>query len=228
MTTNANIDTAAALSTLDAGRFASLTITKKGKECGRGADRKVYGNDRVKVTVITKFSYENLVRRSLESLRALNLDEFASAANVAGATDADWQAAYDESVASFERTLEGTNSSPTDDVFEPLVVDGETVRGCRVYTGDKAEEVGTVYLQGLAIDSEVITPAPNGPKPAVNSKPKTLCKVALRRNLPVSRYVSYVLAPNGDWELRAGGAVIDAFNARTREKAAALCADLDG
>lgn len=103
----------------------------------------------------------------------------------------------------------------------------EAVRGCRVYTGQKAEEVGTVYLQGLQISSEVIEAAPNGPKPAVNSKPKTLCKNALRRNLPVSRYVSYVLAPNGDWELRAGGAVIDAFDARMRTEAAALCADLD-
>jgi hypothetical protein len=62
-----------------------------------------------------------------------------------------------------------------------------------------------VYLQGLQVSSRVISPAPNGPKPAAKSAAKTVAKSLLRKRLPVSRYVSYRLQPGDEFLLRVGG-----------------------
>lgn len=112
----------------------------------------------------------------------------------------------------------GTNTSTTDDVYEPLVVNGETVRGARVYVGnpngEDAADPGTIYLSGLMIGRKVLDPAPNGPKPASKSAPVSVAKSALRKTLPIGRYVSFKLSP-GDWVVNVGSA-------------AAAAADKDG
>jgi hypothetical protein len=125
---------------------------------------------------------------------------------------------------SFKRTIEGTNVSTTDAVYEPLVADGELVKGGRVYrckvatgaTGDchcyactgneKAPKDGTIYLQGLQIWKKVITPAANGPMPEPKSSLNTIIKNVMRKACPVSRYVSYALEVGEKWSLKAGGA----------------------
>lgn len=56
------------------------------------------------------------------------------------------------------------------------------------------------------VSSKVLVAAPNGPVPASKSAPKTVAKDALKRHLPVSKYVSYRLVPGTDFVLRAGGA----------------------
>jgi len=77
---------------------------------------------------------------------------------------------------------------------------------CRACTGDpKAPLDDTIYLQGLRIYSEVLEVAENGPAPKPNSRPKTLAKNAIRRLLPISRYVSYALEPGTDFILKVGG-----------------------
>jgi hypothetical protein len=115
---------------------------------------------------------------------------------------------------SFDKTLAGTNESTTEHVYEPLVVNGETVRGSRVYTGNPngqdAATPGTVYLQGLKIGERVLDAAPNGPVPASQSAAKTVAKNVLRSRLPVARYVSYKLDAAGGWLLSAGGAAVAA------------------
>ncbi len=118
------------------------------------------------------------------------------------------------------KSLAGTNESTTDHVYDPLVVNDVDVRGSRVYkcvkgstachcracTGDeKAPLDGTIYLQGLAVWSVVLTPAANGPVPTPKSAPKTLAKNALKSFLPVSKYVSYALEPGTSFVLAAGG-----------------------
>jgi hypothetical protein len=145
-------------------------------------------------------------------------------------TLADARDALAELVTSFRETLAGTNESTTDHVFTPLVVtddhgNAETVRGARVYkcvaddpnhvcrcrtcTGDNRAPVdGQINLSGLAIGTTVLTPAANGPAPAVKSGVKTVAKDAIRSVLPVSRYVSYRLDPNASWILKAGGAAV--------------------
>lgn len=206
------------------GTFSGLIIRKTGVTRGRGSSKQVYGDDLVHVTLITGFSYESLVKRSLdqvnERLAAGNpfIDQFVgrctrkgiTGKDGAAITHADVEKALRDLKESFERTLDGTNVATTDDVYEPLVVDGETVRGCRVYkgnpNGDDAAEPGTIYLQGLKISETVIEAAPNGPIPASNSRGDVVAKRIIKAALPAGRYRSYKLAKGGDWLLNAGGA----------------------
>lgn len=136
-------------------------------------------------------------------------------------TRAHVDAAVGEVIADLQRTLDGETEPTNDHVFEPLVVNGEKVRGCRVYVGpsDETQEPaapkGTIYLQGLMIGQKVLTPAANGKAPSMTS-PDTLAKNLVRRLLPVGRYVSYKLDPSTEenpvcnWILNIGGEAVAA------------------
>lgn len=244
MTTNANSTILAAVlaASPDRATFTSVITRKVGTE--KGGVR--YGDDLVHAVLVTGFRYDRLVERSKAALAAFKGQEAQIAADLAGrpafegrgskqtqvaVTEAHVAQAIAELEASFATTLDPTaaSTSTTAHVYEPLVVDGETVRGGRVYvcaagvapechcrncTGDmKAPLPGTIYLQGLQIGRKVIDPAPNGPAPAAKSGPVVVVKDYLRGKLPVSRYVSYKL--EGDFILKVGGT-------------AALRADADG
>lgn len=229
MTTNSISPVLAAnLAVAKKGTFTSLIIRKEGEERGAAGSKVTYGDDMVQVVIITGFKYERLVARSRDMLASMTDAEVealvargytgwsgrgAKAVEVP-VTRADFDAARAELTDSFDRTLAGTNESTTDHVYEPLVVNGETVRGARVYTGNPngqdAAVPGTVYLQGLKIGERVLDAAPNGPVPASQSNPKTVAKNVLRSRLPVARYVSYRLDSAGGWLLSAGGAAVAA------------------
>lgn len=134
-------------------------------------------------------------------------------------TRADFDAARASLRADLQGSIDGTAVDVNEHVYEPLVADGETVRGCRVYVGNPngpdASAPGTVYLQGLKVGETVLEAAENGPIPASKSKPESVAKRLLRSRLPIGRYVSYRLAPDSGFILRAGGA-------------AAAAADKDG
>lgn len=217
---------AANLASARKGTFTSLIIRKEGETRGPQGSKVKYGDDLVHVVIITGFRYERLVAKSRDALAAMTDAEIDALVNKGytgwqgrGAkavscpvTRADFDAARAELLDSFDKTLTGTNESTTDHVYEPLVVNGETVRGCRVYTGNpdptlNAATPGTVYLQGLKIGERVLDAAPNGPVPASQSNPKTVAKNVLRSRLPVARYVSYKLDTSvpGAWLLSAGG-----------------------
>ena len=222
---------AANLAAAKKGTFTSLIIRKEGEERGTAGNKTVYGDDLVHVVVITGFKYERLVAKSRDMLANMtdaDLDALV-ARNYTGwqgrgakavscpVTRADFDAARAELTDSFDKTLAGTNESTTDHVYEPLVVNGETVRGARVYTGNpdpalNAATPGTIYLQGLKIGERVLDAAPNGPVPASLSNPKTVAKGVLRSRLPVARYVSYKLDTStpAAWLLTAGGAAVAA------------------
>jgi len=215
--------TAQVLADARVGTFTGLVTTKVGFEKGKGADKKRYGDDTVHTVIFTGFNYGRLVARSLEALKDVTDAQIVAKETKGRFTEADVALARAELVESFEKTLAGTNESTTDDVFEPLVVDGETVKGARVYrckrvsgvdgechcrdcTGnDKAPKDGTVYLTGLQIWSKVLVPAVNGSGPEVNSSAKTLAKDALRGVCPVRKFVQYRLEKGGNWSLHAGG-----------------------
>lgn len=229
-TTNAIAPVLAAnLASARKGTFTSLIIRKEGEERGAAGNKVTYGDDLVHVVIITGFKYERLVARSRDRLAAMTDAEIDALVargytgwNGRGAkavscsvTRADFDAARTELLDSFDKTLAGTNESTTDHVYEPLTVNGEVVRGCRVYTGNpdptlNAATPGTVYLQGLKIGEKVLDAAPNGPVPASQSNPKTVAKNVLRSRLPVARYVSYKLDAAGGWLLSAGGAAVAA------------------
>lgn len=244
---------AATLSEADRPTFTGLVITKKGVVCGRGADKKVYGDDKVHVVVVTGFSYTRLIERSLKMLETFtpaDLFDLAQgqdgglptgfegrgkAATERTLTLADFEEAFTSVKESLEKSYVGENKSTTDHVYDPLVVDGEVVRGGRVYKCVKGEAgeggkprqcrcqdcnpedarapiPGTIYLQGLFISQKVLVPAPNGPKPAPKSACLTVAKDFIRGLLPVARYVTYVLAPPArtgvEWTLKAGGSAM--------------------
>ena len=218
METNSNSKLVAALLQKSGGAtFTGLFTTKQGVV--RGGQR--YGDDTIHTVVVTGFSYENLVKKSLAKLPSVTTASVIASAASKGLTitEEDVKVARGELEASFQSSLDGTNEATTDHVYDSLVVDGSSVRGSRVYkcTGQpkckcractqdpKAPLDGTIYLQGLRIWSEVLTPAANGSAPAPKSKSKTIAKNALRETLPVSRYVSYRLEPGQNWILRAGG-----------------------
>jgi len=129
-------------------------------------------------------------------------------------TRADVDEAHTALLADLQRTLDGETSPKNAHVYEPLVVDGQKVRGGRVYKGTPTVEdaalPGTIYIQGIIIASKVLVPAANGPVPASKSGPVSVAKKALRRLLSVSRYVSYALEPGSDFYLAAGGAAVAA------------------
>lgn len=223
MTTQTNASTpalAAKLAETRHGSFVGLVIKKKGDERGRGADKKRFGDDRVHAVIVTGFSYTNLCQRSLDMLAAKDPQAVFDAIVASGKTPlftvADLELAKAELIESYGKSVAGTNESTTDGVFEPLVVNGEVVRGSRVYVGPgdpsdpKAPVTGTVYLQGLQVGSKVLEAAANGPVPAAASAGKTLARKHLTKDLPVARYVSYPLPAGGDWFLRSGGAEIAA------------------
>lgn len=227
MDTNASSAALAAhLADAKVGSFVGLIITKQGETRGRGAAKMVYGDDTVHTVIVTGFRYNKLVERSLAKLVTMNPADVVAADLVDGdgneVTLADVQTAMADLAESFQSTREGTNTSTTDHVYEPLVVDGEVVRGCRVYkcvagdpahdckcrdcTGDaKAPKTGTIYLQGLSIGSKILVPAPNGPVPASKSRADVVAKNWIRARLPIGRYVSYRLEAGTDFFLSAGG-----------------------
>lgn len=231
MSTNANSALISALlSDAKVGTFTGLVTTKVGVERGPKDAKVRYGNDTVHVCLFTGFKYVGLCQRSLDALTTISDADVLADAQAKGIkawsgrgkkavevelTAADFAEARTELVESLTKSVNGTNESTTDHVYEGLVVDGKSVRGCRVYKGqtpeaeargDKAPaKPGTIYVQGLQISSKVITPAPNGPKPASQSSAKVVAKALLRRCLPISRYVSYKLEPGTDFLLRAGG-----------------------
>lgn len=234
-TTNANNTVLAAhlASTKKGASFTGIILKKKGQERGKGADKKVYGNDTVHVCVVTGFSYLNLCKRSLDKLGTIDLDQLVLEAAAKGCTDKngvaltrdDFDLAMAEVAESLAKSIDGTNVSTTDHVFEPLVVDGKTVVGVRVYNGPaptdendrQAPVPGTCYIQGLQIGSRVIASAPNGPVPPAASAAKTIAKGMIEALLPKSRYVSYCLSPESGFILKVGGAAVEALTANAVE-----------
>jgi hypothetical protein len=221
--TNANLTKlAAVLADATESTLSELVVQKKGAFRGRGSEKKVHGDDLVKVEIITGFSYRDILVRSLDDLDKVDPKDVVVAAadnallNKEGLpiTSKDALQAYEELRASFKASLEGNNkASTTRNHFTTLVVDGEKVPGTRVYNPEEGAnenpriERGTIYIQGLVKSEEVLRPAKNGPIPDPKSKGVSIAKRILRKQLPVGGYVSYQLAPGTPFILRLGGTI---------------------
>jgi hypothetical protein len=207
------------LSTNSGCKIASLVYTKKGVVRGRGANRKSYGRDRVRVTFLSGFDYAAVVRKSQALLPEMKSAAIAEIAKDKGLLDKngnslqfpDIQKALVEVWESFARTLEGNGVSTTQDVYETLEVNGQKVHGCRVYIGEGSPEdprapiPGTIYIQGLFVGKTVLEEDVYGPAPEPKSGAVPLAKRLIRQQLPVGRYVSFALEPGSDFDLQVGG-----------------------
>ena len=236
MSTNANSNILASIiASANNGTFTGLVQTLKGAErlapgAKRGGEKLVYGNDTVHVCLFTGFKYDALCQRSLDVLSTLDAASVLAEIRDAGLkgfegrggnaveveiTEADVQEALDRLQASWTLSRDGLNVSSNDHVFEPLVVNGQTVRGCRVYTGQTEEAkaagveapatVGTIYLHGLQISRTVLAAAPNGHLPESKSGSRVVAEGFITRKTPMANYRSYRLQPGEDFILRAGG-----------------------
>jgi len=205
---------AGTLQGMKTGRFVGLVTRLKGATRGRGSAKQTYGDATMHYVLYFGFNYVGLVMRSRSQLEGIDPSAVLEECRAEGLTGKDGEPLTLEDVTtavealkeSFDATTSGTSHATTEDVFEPLVVDGERVPNCRVYIGEKAEEQGTIYLQGLVIGSKVLEPAPNGPLPASNSRGDVVVKDHLRSQMPIGRLRQFILRREGDFNLRADGA----------------------
>ena len=203
-------------------KIATIVYRKKGVERGSGAKRAVYGDHKVAVTIITGFEYKSVVEKSKQQLLQIKDHDILEECRKAGLIDrtgepihrpAVWEALTDIH-ASLLKTIQGTNTSNTQKVFQPLKIDGQKVRGCKIYVGDgdhdnpRAPKPGTVYLQGLKVGEVIIEEAPNGNPPEPRSAAKSIAKRVIREQLRIGKYVSYELSPEREFKIN----LVDAEN----------------
>jgi len=189
-----------------------LVTTKKGKVCGRGADKKRRGADKVAAIVKIGVDYETLVKESKEICEgpnfALKVFEAVIKKGVTygkgntPVTLEDCEVAVAETIAGFERTL---NPDPTlvparENPYKPLVWDGETIRGVKVYNGKGDGGVGDLHVYGLIEDKKTLVA--DEPIPAsVPRKGTTAVKPHIRRMLPIARWVQYSLTAGTEYTI---------------------------
>ena len=131
-------------------------------------------------TILIGFSYHNSVVESLKQVKQMVFD--------AGSIEAQAQA---ELIASYEKTLAAhevgkQNADYTKkDVYEDVSLDGELVSGIRYNTTD-----GTFKLFGLSVGKTVLE---NGVFKEVKSRPLTIAKDKLTRQLPVGKFREYAI-----------------------------------
>ena len=217
-------------------RFLSVAITKKGVLRGKKGAKVRHGDDKVAAVILGGVNYGNLKTRDqailVEALQA-DADLFQTLADRAASrnilawsgrgknatqmaiTSQDFEDAYNAMLESIEKTLNGTNTSTSAHVYEPLEVDGNSVRGCKVYVGDggadagadaRTPEEGSIHISGLRIASRVIEEAEFA-IPASKSGGKTIAKRLINKwlSLPSRLWVQYTIPAGENWRLKVGG-----------------------
>lgn len=208
---------------LDQGTLASLVVRKKGVERGPQGAKVVYGDDYVHVVLWTGFHYKALVERSLKKLGQLQaagdfgkkLLQATIDAGCSAATINDVYPAMQQVEDSLRKVLAEPADKDDDDndertsVWEPLEVNGQRIRGSKVYVGKgdpnrpRAPIPGTVYLDGVKLGEKVIAPAKHGSW-TPQSKSVTIVKNILKSWLPCGLYVRYCLEREGLASLKVG------------------------
>ncbi len=197
--------------------FSSVIYTKVGVERGRKPNKKRYGDDTVLDTCVTGFRYMNLCNKDLATLESgeispqvlldklVELQRHDKDGHIPSLKDCE-RAILDQ-VNSFRRSLDGTNVSTTDEVREPVIVDGKTIQGCWVNNGKvDPKKTGIPYLYGLRVGRKVLEEAPNGPIPSSNSRPDVVAKNVLKSKfLRVGRWMQVKLDPSSYTAIKLGG-----------------------
>jgi len=205
----------------DKGTLAYLVVRKKGITRGVSGNRITYNDDTVQVLIWSGFCYRDLAERSYKKLHimwgggdlAKRLLAEVEAKGYVNVTLQDVSEAIQETEDNFLKVMNGgMNTMDIDDAvtvealtgdipphhWDTLKVNGQVVRGAKVYVGQgdpsdpRAPVPGNIYIDGVKLGEKVIQAAPNGHwKP--KSKPKTVAKDILRSWLPVGLYVRYCL-----------------------------------
>lgn len=212
-------DLAHVLMDVDGGTLVSLVNRKKGVERGPKGAKEVYGDDLVHVLIWSGHEYGDLVRYSDEILKEMEQTGTLHHDLMDEAKDKGLDVSVEVTCAAvtevrerFSRYLGGNGNGNGDDRqhFRPLEVDGEVIRGCVVYCGPqrsdpRAPKQGAVYIRGVKVGEKVLQPAPNGYWDT-QSRPKTIIKRMLEKQLPSGRFVQYILNPGDEFEFKMGKA----------------------
>ena len=214
-------------------RFVGFATRLAGEVQGAGALKMRRGDHVMEYTLLTGFSYLNMVQRSLDTLTAAMqsptfVSDMVAALAADGKVDEGTGAAITATdvidactgtvrgrkglLTAYSETLAGTNESTSEHVYDVLSVDGSDVAGCKVYTGagnaadPKAPVPGTVYLAGVVIASKCVEKSVNGDKLPTKSGAVAVTKSFIERtlDLPASRYRTFRLLPGEAVSLKCG------------------------
>ena len=127
------------------------------------------------------FSYENALKKSIETLAALDLKEALEVQ------------ARNELLNSFAMSLARGAASPVLEERDPTYSyfkddDGNYVKGVKLHT-----KTDTLHLYGLVVHKKVLLPGIYASK---NRKPLTVAKDKLRYMTPVGKFRSFKMLPN--------------------------------
>jgi len=126
------------------------------------------------------FSYENALKKSIETLAKLDLKEALEIQ------------ARDELISSFKTSLARGAASPELEERDPTFSyfkdnNGNYVKGVKLH-----EATNTLHLYGLVVHKKVLMPGLYAPK---NSRPLTVAKGKLRYLTPVGKFRSFKMTP---------------------------------
>ncbi len=138
-------------------------------------------------SILWRVSYENVLKRSLEILKNINVNELTSDALPVSVI----KQAQEELVDSFKETLEkgtGNNSNYTNaDTYERVLdIEGKPIKGLKLHKADQILHITGVFRQAKVVLVE-------GNYPVVNSRPKTIAKKKLRKLTPINKWGQYKL-----------------------------------
>lgn len=214
-------------------RFVAFSTRLAGEVQGRGPAKMRRGDHVMSYTLLTGFSYRSMVERSHDALTAAMASpsfvaDTVAAMAAAGVVCEQSGAAITSTdvidaltgtargrkglLTAYSETLAGVNESTSEHVYDALTVDGDAVPGCKVYVGagnpsdPKAPIPGTVYLAGVVIASEVVTPSPNGDKLPSKRGAVAVAKAHIERtlDLPARKYRTFRLLPGEAVSLKSG------------------------
>lgn len=181
------------------------TLTFTYKKSGTVKGGQIFGDD-LRLYTLKIVDYGQLVEESKAILR--NLSDADCANLIAGAEGYDSRkktaslvpvtaemviAARDEMLLKLDTAGDTSNSSTKQDHYEPLTVNDKVVNCCRVYVGDnKPEDVGSVYISGVCIDSETLVEGAKDPNAsAPRSLVETVAKNLVGKLLPHNKWVTF-------------------------------------
>lgn len=222
-TSNANLPVLAkALADGKVGSFTSVLYRKVGDTRlkpgeKRGGEKWRYGDETVRLVLVTGINYERLVKRSKKALASIDPEEILAYCHKKGKvgwegrgkkrasrpiTLDDVNEAIKKIDDSFQRTLDGESVTTSQHAYDPLEVTDEetgevrTVRGSRVKRA--GEGIGEVHMMGLLVSEVVEKPAEHGKLPASQSGPVQVVERIIKKRLPIGKLKQVKLAPSND------------------------------
>jgi len=194
------------------GTIVCITVRKKGVVRGKAGNKQTYGNDLVKALVWTGFNHEALMERSSEKFNLTKTVQDAGFPNITVKEVAEAASEVQQSLSKpilEEDFRDITPEMPKEEIWGPLIVDGEKVRGAKIYTGKanpenhRAPIPGTIYISGVKLGEVVIEAAQQW---ETKKKAKTVAKDIIRKRLPIGLYVNYCLGVGNYLGLTVGQA----------------------